>query len=122
MIKRIDSQLTIYADENQLQQVIVNLVKNAKESMQNNPDGIISLSWEKVGHSVEIHVLDEGTGINNMDNLFVPFYTTKENGSGIGLVLSRQIIINHGGDLTISNRVDNIGAKATVYLPASLAE
>ena len=54
-----------------------------------------------------------------MDNVFVPFYTTKEHGSGIGLVLSRQIIMNHGGDLTLTNRTDKQGTKATVYLPTN---
>jgi len=87
--------------------------------MQNNPAGKILLSWQQLESRIEIQVVDQGMGINNPDNLFVPFYTTKENGSGIGLVLSRQIIHNHGGDLTISNRLDDIGAKATVYLPAA---
>jgi len=111
--------LTVYADENQLQQVLVNLIKNAQQAMQNNPAGKIILSCQQIGSRIEIQVVDQGMGINNPDNLFVPFYTTKENGSGIGLVLSRQIIHNHGGDLSISNRLDDIGAKATVYLPAA---
>jgi two-component system nitrogen regulation sensor histidine kinase NtrY len=114
-----ERSLTVYADENQLQQVLVNLIRNAQQAMLNNLGGKIILSWQQLESRIEIQVVDQGMGINNPDNLFVPFYTTKENGSGIGLVLSRQIINNHGGDLTISNRLDDIGAKATVYLPAA---
>ncbi|KGJ90534.1 hypothetical protein ND16A_1930 [Thalassotalea sp. ND16A] len=109
----------IYADESQLQQVLVNLIKNAQQAMVDVPDGIIAVSWQHKADAIEIKITDEGSGINNVDNLFVPFYTTKTDGSGIGLVLSRQIISNHGGDLTISNRVDKIGAIATIYLPFS---
>jgi len=58
-------------------------------------------------------------GIKNMDNIFVPFYTTKEHGSGIGLVLSRQIITNHGGELLLKNRSDSQGVIATILLPHS---
>ncbi|NQZ09827.1 MAG: histidine kinase, partial [Algicola sp.] len=116
-IELIEQSLSIYADQNQLQQVIINLVKNARESMQNNPNGKIELSWETLGDQVKIQVLDEGGGIDNPDNLFIPFYTTKEQGSGIGLVLSRQIIINHGGDITVTNRANPVGAVASVYLP-----
>ena len=63
--------------------------------------------------------MDQGKGINNIDNLFVPFYTTKQEGSGIGLVLCRQIMMNHGGDLTIKNRDDRAGVEATLYLPSN---
>ena len=67
-----------------------------------------------------IKVLDQGCGIANSSNLFVPFYTTKETGSGIGLALSRQIIANHQGELTLTNRTDltgSTGAVATITLP-----
>ncbi|WP_252733996.1 ATP-binding protein [Pseudoalteromonas sp. C2R02] len=117
-ISLVSNELTIYADKNQLQQVLVNLVKNAYESMQDNPNGEITIKWERQTNKILIHVLDQGCGIENTDNLFIPFYTTKQEGSGIGLVLSRQIIMNHGGDLTIKNRLDDIGAKATLYLPS----
>ena len=116
-IQLIGLPLSIYADEAQLQQVLVNLVKNAQQAMIGVNGGKITISWQQKGDRVEIVIEDEGMGIDNTDNLFVPFYTTKEDGSGIGLVLSRQIIINHGGDLTIKNRVDKTGAKATIYLP-----
>lgn len=117
-ISLVSNELTIYADKNQLQQVLVNLVKNAYESMQDNPNGEITIKWERQTNKILIHVLDQGCGIENTDNLFIPFYTTKQEGSGIGLVLSRQIIMNHGGDLTIENRLDGKGAKATLYLPS----
>jgi two-component system nitrogen regulation sensor histidine kinase NtrY len=117
-----ERQLTVYADQDQLQQVIVNLIKNAQQAMQDNAEGQISLSWQKQGYNIVIQVLDQGFGISNTDNIFVPFYTTKANGSGIGLVLSRQIIINHGGDLTIDNRGDQRGAKAIIYLPDCAAD
>ncbi|MFT5758469.1 MAG: two-component system nitrogen regulation sensor histidine kinase NtrY [Alteromonadaceae bacterium] len=113
------SALFVHADEEQIQQVFVNLVKNAQQAMVGGNQREIVISWRQRAERVEILIEDEGTGINNTDNLFIPFYTTKEEGSGIGLVLSRQIIINHGGDLTINNRVDKEGVKATIYLPAS---
>lgn len=113
------ANLIIFADKNQLQQVLVNLLKNACESMLGNPAGEITLKCEKQPDNICLHVLDEGSGIDNMENLFVPYYTTKSQGSGIGLVLSRQIIMNHGGDLTIGNRDGHAGVKATVYLPMS---
>ena len=109
--------LQIYADEAQLQQVFINMLKNAEEAMDNNPTGEIKICWYKEGNQLNIHVLDEGRGINNPDNIFVPFYTTKENGCGIGLVLSRQILMNHSGDLTLENRKNGIGAKVTIVLP-----
>ncbi len=98
--------LFVYADEEQLQQVLVNLIKNAQQAMSEMIKGKIVISWQQRAERIEISIEDEGTGINNTDNIFIPFYTTKEEGSGIGLVLSRQIVINHGGDLTINNRVD----------------
>jgi len=118
-IQLIGKPLSIYADENQLQQVLVNLIKNAQQAMMDVNGGKITISWQRNGDRVEISIADEGMGIDNTDNIFVPFYTTKEDGSGIGLVLSRQIIVNHGGDLTINNRADKTGAKATIYLPTS---
>jgi len=114
-----ERSLTLYADEDQLQQVLVNLIKNAYQSMESNAGEKITLTWHKTDNHIEIHIIDEGCGLNNLDNLFVPFYSTKENGSGIGLVLSRQIIINHGGDLTINNRADHNGSQAIIYLPSN---
>jgi signal transduction histidine kinase len=66
-----------------------------------------------------VRVADEGPGVANPDNLFVPFFTTKPGGSGIGLVLSRQIAEAHGGTLTLENRPDARGAIATIRIPAA---
>lgn len=111
--------MEVYVDEEQLKQVLINLVKNSLEAMQSKPDGKVSISWRKHLNQICIQITDEGTGITNPDNLFIPFYTTKSEGSGIGIVLSRQIVMNHGGDLTIENRNEHCGVKASVYLPAS---
>jgi nitrogen-specific signal transduction histidine kinase len=74
-----------------------------------------------VGHySLEIFVLDEGPGLLNGENLFVPFFTTKLGGSGIGLILSRQITEAHGGMLQLANRKDRTGCEATLSLPLPL--
>lgn len=115
-------EIMLYADEDQIQQVLVNLVKNAVQAMQgktweNSNKNKLEISWFKHEGSVKISVLDQGTGISNLDNIFVPFYTTKLEGSGIGLVLSRQIISNHGGDLSIANRTDKCGVEASIVLP-----
>lgn len=112
-----DGQLMVFADQSQLQQVMVNLFKNAGESMRHLSEGHIEVSWQKQDGQVTISIVDQGSGINNMDNIFIPFYTTKDNGSGIGLALSRQIIVNHGGDLTLNNRTDGEGVVANIYLP-----
>jgi nitrogen fixation/metabolism regulation signal transduction histidine kinase len=110
--------LVIYADEKQLQQVLVNLIKNANQAMLGNSTGLITIDWQQKGDIVEINITDQGTGINNVDNIFVPFYTTKDDGCGIGLVFSRQIIVNHGGSLTLTNRVNVQGAVAHIVLPS----
>ena len=85
--------------------------------MYDNPKEKINIYWRKDNLFTEIQILDHGTGIKNMDNLFVPFYTTKQQGTGIGLSLSRQILVNHGGDLIINNRLDHSGVQATILLP-----
>ena len=76
------------------------------------------LRWRKTSNAVELFIEDDGPGIAQATNLFVPFFTTKPEGSGIGLVLCRQIAENHGGTLTLVNREDASGAVATLRLPA----
>jgi signal transduction histidine kinase len=66
---------------------------------------------------MELWVEDEGPGLSNTGNLFVPFFTTKPGGSGIGLVLSRQIAEAHGGSLVLENRTDRQGCRASLRLP-----
>jgi two-component system nitrogen regulation sensor histidine kinase NtrY len=86
--------------------------------MYDTPQRAIKIHWRKDSQFIEIKILDNGTGIKNMNNLFVPFYTTKQQGTGIGLSLSRQILVNHGGDLIIKNRSEHIGVQATLLIPA----
>jgi len=109
--------LIIYGDEKQLQQVLVNLIKNAYQAMSANDIGVIEIDWQQKNGRVEINICDQGTGINNSDNIFVPFYTTKADGCGIGLVFSRQILVNHGGSLALTNRDNHQGAVARIVLP-----
>ncbi len=103
-------------DADQIEQVLVNLVKNAVEAVAET-GGQVSVTWEDQGPHFEITVLDEGPGISGTKNLFVPFFTTKPKGSGIGLVLSRQIAEAHGGVLTLENRADRQGCAARLILP-----
>jgi len=81
--------------------------------------GSVEVGWRANARSVEIFIRDEGPGLLNSDNLFVPFFTTKHGGSGIGLTLSRQIAEAHGGVLQLSNRSDRTGCEAVVALPLS---
>ncbi|MCG7529983.1 ATP-binding protein [Psychrobium sp. MM17-31] len=117
-VNAIDEHWQCYGDESQLEQVLVNLLKNACEANQSaSSSGHIAIGAQLFDNKVQITITDNGNGISNMDNIFVPFYTTKNAGSGIGLVLSRQIIRNHGGELTLVNRDDKQGVIATISLP-----
>jgi nitrogen fixation/metabolism regulation signal transduction histidine kinase len=112
--------LVVRADPDQLEQLLINLVKNAVEAASET-HGAVRVGWSRTTAGtpfVEIHVDDEGPGLSNTANLFVPFFTTKPAGSGIGLVLSRQIAEAHGGSLTLSNRQDTRGCRASLRLPA----
>ena len=94
--------LELYADEGQVSQVLINLIKNALEANESNPEGKIRVFAELNGtQRPEICVADNGHGIPEemMDEIFVPFFTTRENGSGIGLSISKQIMRLHGGSL-----------------------
>jgi len=110
--------ITIQADETQLEQLLINLVRNAADALTElNGAGRISVGWSKVGSGVEVWVQDEGPGLSNSANLFVPFFTTKPTGTGIGLALSRQIAEAHGGTLVLENRSDRAGCIARLRLP-----
>jgi two-component system nitrogen regulation sensor histidine kinase NtrY len=109
--------ITIQADADQLEQALINLVRNAVDASLEG-GGQVSLSWARRADVVEIAVEDDGPGLADTDNLFVPFYTTKPGGSGIGLVLSRQIAEGHGGGLELENRQGGRGARARLTLPA----
>jgi signal transduction histidine kinase len=100
--------LTVQADEEMIEQVLINLVKNAIESLGNSQKGKIILRGEIREHSVVIEVIDNGPGIikEALARIFVPFFTTKKSGSGIGLSLSRQIMQMHNGTLTVESEPD----------------
>ena len=109
-------ELSLLADEGQLEQVLVNLLKNAVESTKDN-DGHVTATWSANDDNVYFRVIDDGQGLANEDNLFVPFFSTKRHGSGIGLALSRQIVEAHDGRITLENRIERSGCIATVVLP-----
>ncbi|HKP86599.1 MAG TPA: ATP-binding protein [Blastocatellia bacterium] len=109
-------EITIRADGDQLEQLLINLVRNAVDAAMELGGGA-QISWRRFGGVIEISVEDEGPGLSNTANLFVPFFTTKPSGSGIGLVLCRQIAEAHGGTLTLENRNGVRGCHARLRLP-----
>ncbi|HEY0945816.1 MAG TPA: ATP-binding protein [Opitutaceae bacterium] len=114
--------LTVPCDSAQIEQVLINLLKNAVEAALEQRtvgrgDAGVRVSWKKAGAFLEVAIEDDGPGIAQATNLFVPFFTTKPEGSGIGLVLCRQIAENHGGSLKLENRTDSSGCVATLRLP-----
>ncbi|HSW50866.1 MAG TPA: ATP-binding protein [Bryobacteraceae bacterium] len=108
--------VSIRADRDQLDQLLINLLNNAVDASLQTGGGV-TMGWEKAGGRLEIRVEDEGPGLADTSNLFVPFFTTKARGSGIGLVLSRQIAEAHGGDLILENRTAGPGCQARLRLP-----
>ncbi|HEU4889838.1 MAG TPA: ATP-binding protein [Thermoanaerobaculia bacterium] len=106
-------QTQVQADEDQLEQLLINLVKNAADAARER----VAIRWSANGDGLTMLVEDDGPGVSGTANLFVPFFTTKPAGSGIGLFLSRQIAEAHGGTLTLENRADVNGAVATLRLP-----
>ena len=108
--------LAIDADGDQLDQLLINLVRNAVDASLQTHGGV-TLTWSRNNGMVEVRVEDDGPGIASGANLFVPFFTTKPEGSGIGLVLSRQIAEAHGGTVALENRRDAPGCVAAVRLP-----
>jgi nitrogen fixation/metabolism regulation signal transduction histidine kinase len=109
-------ELVVQGDDVQLEQLLINLVRNAVDaSMETH--GSVDIGWQQKNGQVEVWVRDEGPGLASTANLFVPFFTTKSQGSGIGLVLSRQIAEAHGGTLTLENREQLHGCEARLRLP-----
>lgn len=106
----------LQADSDQLEQALINLVKNAVEASLET-GGSVRVTWSVADSLVEIEVLDEGKGLSGTTNLFVPFFTTKPGGSGIGLVFSQQIAEAHGGVLSLENRTPAPGCRAVLRLP-----
>jgi nitrogen fixation/metabolism regulation signal transduction histidine kinase len=105
------------ADPDQLEQMFINLVTNAVDASLANGAKLVRASWNRDDASVTVAIEDRGLGIANSDNLFVPFYTTKPTGSGVGLALAQQVARAHGGEVQLVNREDGLGARATVSLP-----
>jgi two-component system nitrogen regulation sensor histidine kinase NtrY len=121
------SDVMLVVDADQIQQALINLTRNAVEAAlsletpaQKNPE--VEIAWESTASEIIITILDNGSGLTNPANLFVPFYTTKENGTGIGLVLAQQIAQAHKGSVRLTNRRDGqTGCRAELRLPHSLS-
>jgi signal transduction histidine kinase len=119
------------ADPDQLEQMLINLLRNAADAVLESAEAgessngskrsvdepKIELTWKLNGRDFILTIDDNGPGLMNPSNVFVPFYTTKPSGSGIGLVLSRQIAEAHGGSLELSNRIEQRGCRVTITLP-----
>jgi nitrogen fixation/metabolism regulation signal transduction histidine kinase len=105
----------VLADRGQVEQILINLIRNAADASLETHGGV-RVSWDLLGESVDIRVDDDGPGISETANLFVPFFTTKPDGSGIGLALSRQIAEAHDGAIWLVNRQGSRGCRATLRL------
>jgi nitrogen fixation/metabolism regulation signal transduction histidine kinase len=114
-------EVTLDADPDQLEQMLINLLANAVDASLANGSQPVRVGWIPADAGVQIVIEDRGLGIANPENLFVPFYTTKSAGSGIGLVLAQQIARAHGGEISLVNREDGDGARAIVRLPIASA-
>jgi nitrogen fixation/metabolism regulation signal transduction histidine kinase len=117
VVCKSDLEAVLQADPVQLKQVLINIFKNADEAMSDSA-GVITIDWSMRNQRLLIKITDEGGGVGNPDNLFVPLYTTKEHGSGLGLAVCRQVVEAHDGHLTISNRADARGCEVMIELPA----
>jgi two-component system nitrogen regulation sensor histidine kinase NtrY len=109
--------VTLDADPDQLEQMLINLLRNAVDASLANGAEPVRVFWRLDDAMLLVAIEDRGMGIANAENLFVPFYTTKPAGSGVGLALAQQIARAHGGEISLVNREDGEGARATIRLP-----
>src|SRR5580658_9541244 len=109
--------VTLDADPDQLEQMLINLLRNAVDASLTNGAEAVRVFWRLDDAALLVAIEDRGMGIANSENLFVPFYTTKPAGSGVGLALAQQIARAHGGEISLINREDGEGARATIRLP-----
>lgn len=114
LVIHLSQPVNFTADLGQLEQALINLIKNAFEAGGNTPP---TLNWQQQNDNVVIELTDSGTGIANPDNLFVPFYSTKAQGAGIGLVISRELICNQGGQLQLLANPEGQGTQVIISLP-----
>jgi nitrogen fixation/metabolism regulation signal transduction histidine kinase len=118
-----EGDVVLQIDPDQIEQALINLVRNAADAALSTDTidrcpALVEISWQIVGAEMVVAVLDNGPGLTNAGNLFVPFYTTKPGGTGIGLVLAQQIAQAHRGSVQLANREDgHAGCKADLRLP-----
>ncbi len=116
-----ETAVPIFGDQTQIDQVLINLIKNAIEANADKTKSVV-ITVGCSESTCKVSISDQGSGISDQANLFVPFYTTKPQGAGIGLALARRIVAAHNGDLQLQNRDDQSGAVATLTLPLSLEQ
>jgi nitrogen fixation/metabolism regulation signal transduction histidine kinase len=112
-------EIRLALDSDQIEQVLINVTKNAVEAA--GEAGSVRMRWRALGDQVLVEIEDDGPGLAHTENLWVPFFTTKPGGTGIGLVLSREIVENHGGSISLENRRTGRGCIARISLPLDRA-